>query len=168
MKTDLRLVVVALLVIAGLRADAVAQTVDLSSPIRAGARTTYLDLLQKLMPDARADATAQNTIPLRSIVEPKQKSALSGQMKFEFEPHWFNSDGKRLLMLKVDLTAPELNDGTPYAGEAVAHFLNNFANAWRASVGAPDVVWRSTTVRGVNSSHVLRAFLFTIFSGIGF
>lgn len=119
MKTDFRLLVVAVLVIAGLRADAVAQTVGLSSPIRAGARTTYLDLLQKLMPDAKADATAQNTIPLRSIVEPRQKSALSGQMKFEFEPHWFNSHGKRLLMLKVDLTAPELNDGTPYAGEAV-------------------------------------------------
>ena len=47
------------------------------------------------------------------------------------------------------------------------HFLNNFANAARASVGAPDEVSRSITVRGANSSQVLRAFLFTIFAVIG-
>jgi hypothetical protein len=45
--------------------------------------------------------------------------------------------------------------------------LNNFAKAARASVGAPDEVWRSTTVRGANSSHWLRAFLFTILVVIG-
>ena len=47
------------------------------------------------------------------------------------------------------------------------HFLNSFAKAARASVGGPDEVWRSTTVRAVNSSHVLRAFLFTIFTVTG-
>src|SRR6185369_5938577 len=46
------------------------------------------------------------------------------------------------------------------------HFLNRFANAWRASVGAPDEVCRSTTVRGTNSSQVLRAFLLTMRAGI--
>jgi len=47
-----------------------------------------------------------------------------------------------------------------------AYFLNKFANAWRASVGAPDEVCRSTTVRGTNSSQVLRAFLLTMRAGI--
>lgn len=47
------------------------------------------------------------------------------------------------------------------------HFLNNFANAARASVGAPDEVSRSTTVRAANSSHVFRAFLFTMRAVIG-
>ena len=46
------------------------------------------------------------------------------------------------------------------------YFLKRLANAWRASVGAPDEVWRSTTVRGTNNSHVLRAVLFTIRAGI--
>ena len=47
-----------------------------------------------------------------------------------------------------------------------SHFLKRFANAWRASVGAPDEVCRSTTVRGAKSSHTLRAFLFTMRAGI--
>jgi len=48
------------------------------------------------------------------------------------------------------------------------HFLNSFANASRAPVGGPEEVWRSTTIRVANSSHVLRACLFTIRAGIGF
>src|SRR5437764_10006504 len=47
------------------------------------------------------------------------------------------------------------------------YFLNSFANAWRASVGGPEEVSRSTTVRGVKSSQMLRAFLFTIRAVIG-
>jgi hypothetical protein len=42
------------------------------------------------------------------------------------------------------------------------HFLKSFANAARASVGAPEEVCRSTTVRTANNSHVFRAFLFTM------
>ncbi|HKN82646.1 MAG TPA: hypothetical protein VJW17_04390 [Pyrinomonadaceae bacterium] len=45
--------------------------------------------------------------------------------------------------------------------------MNRFANAWRASVGGPEEVSRSTTVRGAKSSQVLRAFLFTIRAVIG-
>ncbi|HBB87596.1 MAG TPA: hypothetical protein DC047_08275 [Blastocatellia bacterium] len=47
------------------------------------------------------------------------------------------------------------------------HFLNSFAKASRAPVGGPDEVWRSTTIRVANSSHSLRACLFTIRTGIG-
>jgi len=95
------------------------QTVDLSSPIQNGSTTRFLDLVRKVMPDAGADATAQNTIPLRSIVAPREKEPITGPIKFEFEPHWFNSEGKRLLMLRLDLTADDANQGTPYEGEAV-------------------------------------------------
>src|SRR5689334_2754496 len=46
------------------------------------------------------------------------------------------------------------------------YFLNRFANACFASFGAPEEVSRSTTVRGANSSQVLRAFLLTMRLGI--
>lgn len=95
------------------------QGVDLSSPVQNGAPTTYLDLLKKLLPDAKADATANSTIPLRSISEPSRNEAFTGPISFEVEPHWFNSGGKRLLMLQVDLTSEQANQGTPYEGEAV-------------------------------------------------
>jgi len=60
---------------------------------------------------------------------------------------------------------------TPLAPSRLAtlciHFLNSFANASRASVGGPEEVSRSTTIRAANSSHSLRACLFTIRAGIG-
>jgi len=46
------------------------------------------------------------------------------------------------------------------------YFLKRFANACLASVGAPEEVSRSTTVRGAKNSHVFRAFLFTMRLGI--
>ena len=95
------------------------QTIDLTSAVQKDSRTTYLDLIQKLMPDAKADATAQGTVPIRSIIEPGKKEAIAGPIKFDIEPHWFNSEGKRLLMLRVDLTSDHANSGTPYEGEAV-------------------------------------------------
>lgn len=49
----------------------------------------------------------------------------------------------------------------------VLHFLNRFANACRASVGLPEEVSRSITVRDVNSSHVLRPPLFMMRTVIG-
>jgi hypothetical protein len=101
-----------------LRADT-QQTLDLTSPVQKGLRTTYLDLLQRLMPDAKADGTANSTIPFRSISEPRRKESINGPIKFDVEPYWFNSEGKQLLMLRVDLTADDANEGTPYGGEAV-------------------------------------------------
>ena len=95
------------------------QAIDASTPIQQGSQTIYLDLLRKLMPDAGADGTAQNTIPLRSITEPERKETIAGPIKFEFERHWFKSNGKRLVALMVNLTAAGANQGTPYEGEAV-------------------------------------------------
>jgi hypothetical protein len=71
------------------------------------------------MPDVNADETAENTIPLRSLTEPKQRETIAGPIKFEFKSHWFNSDGKQLLLMRVDLTSADANQGTPYEGEAV-------------------------------------------------
>jgi hypothetical protein len=114
-------VLIALLTVGMLRSDPVCaqQTIGVATPVREGSCTTYLDLLRQLMPDVSGEATAQSTIPFRSIAEPHQKQAITGPMKFEFEPHWFKSDGKQLLMLRVDLTAAGANQGTPYEGEAV-------------------------------------------------
>jgi hypothetical protein len=93
--------------------------IDLTSPVQKESRITYLDLLRKLMPDAKADATANSTIPFRSITEPGRDERISGPIKFDIAPYWFNSEGKQLLMLRVDLTADDANGGTPYQGEAV-------------------------------------------------
>lgn len=95
------------------------QTVDLSSRVQKDSQTTYLDLLLKLMPDAKTDGTANSTIPIRSISEPHRPEPITGPIKFDVEPSWFNSEGKRLLMLKLDLEAEDANQGTPYEGEAV-------------------------------------------------
>ena len=55
---------------------------------------------------------------------------------------------------------------SPGAISETLHFLNSFANASRAFVGGPDEVSRSTIMRAANSSHSLRACLFTIRAGI--
>src|SRR6185369_9434990 len=49
-----------------------------------------------------------------------------------------------------------------------SYFLKRFANAWRALVGVPDEVSRSTTLRGANNSHSFRLPLFTTRAVIGF
>lgn len=95
------------------------QPLNLTSPIQNGSPTTYLDLLRKLMPDAKADGTANTTIAFRSISEPQRNEHITGPIKFDVAPYWFNSEGKRLLMLRVDLTADDANKGTAYEGEAV-------------------------------------------------
>ena len=57
--------------------------------------------------------------------------------------------------------------GVPACGRCVPYFLKRFANACRASVGLPEDVSRSMTVRDANSSHVLRPPLFMMRAVIG-
>ncbi|HVF66951.1 MAG TPA: hypothetical protein VM914_04785 [Pyrinomonadaceae bacterium] len=104
---------------AGVRVGAAAQSGDLAAPIRPGSKTTYFDLLRELFPDLRADATAGRTIPLRSLSEPFERRPIEGGIKFDFKPRWIMSEGRRLLLLWVDLTAARANEGMPYEGEAV-------------------------------------------------
>ncbi|MDQ3919235.1 MAG: hypothetical protein M3348_12235 [Acidobacteriota bacterium] len=94
------------------------QDVELSSPVRSGARTTYFELLRELFPDLQRDATAHRSIPFRSLSEPRKREAVAGDIKFEFKPYWFKSEGRRLLLLWVSLKAEGANEGTPYEGEA--------------------------------------------------
>jgi hypothetical protein len=94
------------------------QDVELSSPVRSGSRTTYFELLRELFPDLQRDATAHRSIPFRSLSEPRQSEAVTGDIKFEFKPYWFKSEGRRLLLLWVNLKAEGANEGTPYEGEA--------------------------------------------------
>src|SRR5437763_11000738 len=91
----------------------------LSSPVQSGSRTTYFDLLRELFPDLQRDASAHGSIPFRSLSEPRKKEAVEGNITFEFKPYWFKSEGRRLLMLWVELKADEANAGTPYEGGAV-------------------------------------------------
>lgn len=97
---------------------ATSQDVGLSSRVEGGSRTTYFDLLRELLPDLQTDATAHRSIPLRSLPEPRKREAVTGDVKFEFKPYWFKSEGRRLLLLWVNLKADGANEGTPYEGEA--------------------------------------------------
>jgi hypothetical protein len=115
-----------LLTLGGLRAEArgaagieTSQDLDLTSHVQSDSQTTYLDLLRKLFPDIHADSTAHTTIPIRSISEPRKREPLTGDITFDFKPYWFRSEGRRLLLLWVDLKSDEANVGTPYEGEAV-------------------------------------------------
>jgi hypothetical protein len=94
------------------------QNVGLSSPIESGSKTTYFDLLREMLPDLQSDSTAHRSIPLRSLSEPRKREAVTGDIKFEFKPYWFKSEGRRLLLLWVNLKADGANEGTPYEGEA--------------------------------------------------
>lgn len=93
---------------------------ELSRRVPGAPRATYFDLLRKLFPGLTADAEARRTVPLRSLSEHGEAKAVEGDIEFDFKPYWFRSEGRRLLMLWVNLRAEGANEGTPYEGEAVA------------------------------------------------
>ena len=112
----------ALLMSVGVGAEArvgPAQTEELSKPVEHGSKTTYFDLLRMLLPDLTPDATAHKTVPLRSLSEQAGRAAIEGDIEFEFKPYRFRSEGRRLLMLWVEIKSDGANEDTPYAGEAV-------------------------------------------------
>lgn len=92
---------------------------DLTAPVRAGSKTTYFDVLRNLFPDLNDEGNAHSTVPIGSLSEPKKREAITGDIKFEFKPYWMNSEGRRLLLLWVDVKAEGANEATPYEGEAV-------------------------------------------------
>ncbi|HST51832.1 MAG TPA: hypothetical protein VLJ61_07450 [Pyrinomonadaceae bacterium] len=98
--------------------DEILQSEDLKNPVQSGSKTTYFDLLRQMFPDLQTDATAHRTIPFRSISELRKREAVTGDIKFDFKPYQFKSDGKHLLMLWIELRADDANVGTPYEGEA--------------------------------------------------
>jgi hypothetical protein len=95
------------------------QSGRLSAHVPGAPHTTYFDLLRKPFPDLTPDAKAHKSIPLRSLSEPREAAAVEGDIEFDFKPHWFMSEGRRLLMLWVNVRAGGVNQETPYEGEAV-------------------------------------------------
>jgi len=97
---------------------------DLSSRVT-GTNTTHLELLRRIIPDFQVDAkdadvaSGHKTIPIKHLGENGPREALEGNIKLEsFQLQWIKSDGRRVLLLEIDLSAEEANQGTPYEGEA--------------------------------------------------
>src|SRR5262249_20788052 len=74
---------------------------DLSS-MAAGTKTTYLDLVRRIIPDLQIDprdaavAIGHKTIRFRHLPENTKPSALESDIKLDsFQPYWIKSDGRR-------------------------------------------------------------------------
>jgi hypothetical protein len=97
---------------------------DLSSTV-AGTKTTYLELIHRIIPDLQIDpkdadvAIGHKTIPFKHLSENKKPSPLESDIKLDsFQPYWTKSDGRRVLLLELSLSAEDANQGTNYEGEA--------------------------------------------------
>lgn len=96
---------------------------DLNSKVT-GTNATYFDLLRRIIPDLQVDANnadaaiGRKTIPIKRLSENTPPEALEGNIKLEsFQPLWIKSDGRQVLLLDIDLSAGDANQGTPYEGE---------------------------------------------------
>jgi len=97
---------------------------DLSSTVR-GTKTTYLELIRRIIPDLQIDpkdadvAVAHKTIPFKHLSENKKASPLESDIKLDsFQPYWIKSDGRRVLLLALSVSAEDANQGMNYEGEA--------------------------------------------------
>jgi len=97
---------------------------DLSSTV-AGTKTTYLELIHRIVPDLQIDANdadvaiGHKTIRFKHLSEKKKPPPLEGDIKLDsFQPYWIKSDGRRVLLLELNLSAADANQGTNYEGEA--------------------------------------------------
>ena len=97
---------------------------DLSSTV-SGTKTTYLELIRKIIPDLQIDpkdadvAIGHKTIPFRHLSETKKPPPLESDIKLEsFQPYWIKSDGRRVLLLELAVSAEDANQGMNYEGEA--------------------------------------------------
>ena len=96
----------------------------LRSVVQDGSNTTYFDLIRMLLPDLQFDsadsssATAHRTIPIRHI-EDNEAVTLDGDLAVTvFGTRRIMSNGKQILLLQLDLSAKDANEGTPFEGEA--------------------------------------------------
>ena len=97
---------------------------DLSSTV-AGTKTTYLELIHRILPDLQIDpkdadvAIGHKTIPFKHLSENKKPSSLQSDIKLDsFQPYWIKSDGRRVLLLELSISAEDANQETNYEGEA--------------------------------------------------
>ena len=97
---------------------------DLSSTVE-GTKASYLELIHKIIPDLQIDpkdadvAIGHKTIRFKHLSEDKKFFALESDIKLSsFQPRWIKSDGRRVLLLELDLEAEDANQGSNYEGEA--------------------------------------------------
>lgn len=97
---------------------------DLKSTLP-GTKKSYLQLIRQIIPDLHIDpkdadvAIAQKTIPFKHLADKTPAAALEGDIKLDsFVPQWIKSDGRRVLLLELNLSSDEANQGTNYQGEA--------------------------------------------------
>jgi hypothetical protein len=97
---------------------------DLGSTVP-GTKTTYLELARTIIPDLQIDpndadaAIGHKTIRFRHLSETKKPPALESNIKLDsFQTYWIKSDGRRVLLLELDLSAEDANQGMNYEGEA--------------------------------------------------
>ena len=109
---------------AGNQASKPLYTSDLSSTV-AGTKTTYLELIHIIVPDLQIDpndadlAIGHKTISFKHLSENKKPPPLESDIKLDsFQPYWIKSDGRRVLLLELNLSAADANQGTNYEGEA--------------------------------------------------
>ena len=109
---------------AGNQASKPLYTSDLSSTV-AGTKTTYLELIHRIIPDLQIDpndadvAIGHKTIRFKHLSENKKPPPLESDIKLDsFQPYWIKSDGRRVLLLELNLSAADANQGTNYEGEA--------------------------------------------------
>jgi len=99
------------------------QSTNLNDPISKGSQITCVDLFRRILPDLKTDskdeATAHQSIPLKSLSGDADAVALESEIKISsFELRRIRSEGNSLLLLRADLTAEDANQSTPYEGEA--------------------------------------------------
>ena len=101
------------------------QSADLKRPVQQGSKTSYFDLFRELFPDLRTDSThddaaiAHRSVPIRKIDDERESIVLESDIEIKsFDSRWIKSEGKRLLLLSVELSAEDANEATPYEGEA--------------------------------------------------
>jgi len=101
------------------------QLVELKSPVQQGSKTAYIDLFRKLFPDMQTDSTddeaviAHRSVPIRRIDADQESVVLESDIEIKvFDSRWVRSAGRRLLLLRADLSAEGANEATPYEGEA--------------------------------------------------
>jgi hypothetical protein len=97
---------------------------DLNSTV-AGSKTTYLELIRRIIPDLQIDpkdadvAIGHKTIPFKHLSENKKPSQVESDIKLDsFQPYWIKSDGRRVLLLELSVSAEDANQGMNYEGEA--------------------------------------------------
>ena len=97
---------------------------DLGSSV-AGTKTTYLELIRRVIPDLEIDphdtdvAIGHKTIPFRHLSEDAAATPLESDIKLNsFQARWIKSDGRKVLLMELDVSAEDANQGTNYEGEA--------------------------------------------------